>query len=180
MNSSARLDGTRMRIFLALGTVLIAISVPGDKSVSHRAALLGAQEGGVLLPAPRHAQPVRAGGANQRGLPHLEPRAPARGLPGGGPRGQAARESALHRSRVPVSGGRRLRHRGRHQLSRRGVPVVRTAAIQRDTKETRIQGSLKIEGRMKSAEYVANVVSAYRMALDAPADRCKHYRDDQG
>ncbi len=29
--------------------------------------------------------------------------------------------------------------------------------------------SLKIEGRMKSAEYVANVVSAYRMALDAPA-----------
>jgi len=33
-------------------------------------------------------------------------------------------------------------------------------------------GSFKIEGRMKSAEYVANVVSAYRMALDAePAQR---------
>ncbi len=29
--------------------------------------------------------------------------------------------------------------------------------------------AFKIEGRMKSAEYVANVVSAYRMALDAPA-----------
>ena len=28
--------------------------------------------------------------------------------------------------------------------------------------------SLKIEGRMKSAEYVANVVAAYRLALDAP------------
>ena len=28
--------------------------------------------------------------------------------------------------------------------------------------------SFKIEGRMKSAEYVANVVGAYRMALDAP------------
>ncbi|PLX93635.1 MAG: peptidase U32 [Desulfuromonas sp.] len=31
--------------------------------------------------------------------------------------------------------------------------------------------SLKIEGRMKSAEYVANVVSAYRMALDAVPKR---------
>jgi putative protease len=31
--------------------------------------------------------------------------------------------------------------------------------------------AFKIEGRMKSAEYVANVVSAYRMALDAPAAR---------
>ncbi len=31
--------------------------------------------------------------------------------------------------------------------------------------------SFKIEGRMKSAEYVANVVAAYRLALDAPADR---------
>ncbi len=31
--------------------------------------------------------------------------------------------------------------------------------------------AFKIEGRMKSAEYVANVVSAYRMALDAPAGR---------
>jgi putative protease len=31
--------------------------------------------------------------------------------------------------------------------------------------------SFKIEGRMKSAEYVANVVRAYRMALDAPASR---------
>ncbi len=31
--------------------------------------------------------------------------------------------------------------------------------------------SFKIEGRMKSAEYVANVVSAYRMALDAPTAR---------
>jgi putative protease len=31
--------------------------------------------------------------------------------------------------------------------------------------------SFKIEGRMKSAEYVANVVGAYRMALDAPPDR---------
>jgi putative protease len=30
--------------------------------------------------------------------------------------------------------------------------------------------SLKIEGRMKSAEYVASVVEAYRMVLDAPAD----------
>ena len=29
--------------------------------------------------------------------------------------------------------------------------------------------SLKIEGRMKSAEYVASVVGAYRMVLDAPA-----------
>lgn len=29
-------------------------------------------------------------------------------------------------------------------------------------------GSFKIEGRMKSAEYVANVVSAYRMVIDAP------------
>lgn len=29
--------------------------------------------------------------------------------------------------------------------------------------------SFKIEGRMKSAEYVANVVGAYRLALDAPA-----------
>ncbi|APG28252.1 peptidase U32 [Syntrophotalea acetylenivorans] len=29
-------------------------------------------------------------------------------------------------------------------------------------------GSFKIEGRMKSAEYVANVVSAYRQVLDAP------------
>ncbi len=33
--------------------------------------------------------------------------------------------------------------------------------------------SFKIEGRMKSAEYVANVVSAYRMALDAPPARRK-------
>lgn len=33
-------------------------------------------------------------------------------------------------------------------------------------------GSFKIEGRMKSAEYVANVVSAYRMVLDAsPAQK---------
>jgi len=31
--------------------------------------------------------------------------------------------------------------------------------------------SFKIEGRMKSAEYVANVVSAYRRVLDAPADK---------
>ena len=31
--------------------------------------------------------------------------------------------------------------------------------------------SFKIEGRMKSAEYVANVVQAYRMALDAHPDR---------
>ncbi|HEX9022303.1 MAG TPA: U32 family peptidase [Geobacteraceae bacterium] len=31
--------------------------------------------------------------------------------------------------------------------------------------------AFKIEGRMKSAEYVANVVSAYRMAMDAPAGR---------
>lgn len=31
--------------------------------------------------------------------------------------------------------------------------------------------SLKIEGRMKSAEYVANVVAAYRMALDAPPEK---------
>ena len=31
--------------------------------------------------------------------------------------------------------------------------------------------SFKIEGRMKSAEYVANVVAAYRMALDAAPDR---------
>jgi putative protease len=31
--------------------------------------------------------------------------------------------------------------------------------------------AFKIEGRMKSAEYVANVVGAYRMALDAPAGR---------
>jgi putative protease len=31
--------------------------------------------------------------------------------------------------------------------------------------------SFKIEGRMKSAEYVANVVGAYRMALDAPPSR---------
>jgi len=30
-------------------------------------------------------------------------------------------------------------------------------------------GSFKIEGRMKSAEYVANVVAAYRMVIDAPA-----------
>jgi len=30
--------------------------------------------------------------------------------------------------------------------------------------------SFKIEGRMKSAEYVANVVSAYRKALDAPVE----------
>jgi putative protease len=31
--------------------------------------------------------------------------------------------------------------------------------------------SFKIEGRMKSAEYVANVVEAYRMALDAPPSK---------
>jgi putative protease len=31
--------------------------------------------------------------------------------------------------------------------------------------------AFKIEGRMKSAEYVANVVGAYRMVLDAPASR---------
>ncbi|SNB47699.1 U32 family peptidase [Geobacter sp. DSM 9736] len=31
--------------------------------------------------------------------------------------------------------------------------------------------SLKIEGRMKSAEYVASVVSAYRLMLDAPQER---------
>lgn len=31
--------------------------------------------------------------------------------------------------------------------------------------------SFKIEGRMKSAEYVASVVGAYRLALDAPAGR---------
>jgi putative protease len=31
--------------------------------------------------------------------------------------------------------------------------------------------SLKIEGRMKSAEYVASVVGAYRLALDAPSER---------
>jgi putative protease len=31
--------------------------------------------------------------------------------------------------------------------------------------------AFKIEGRMKSAEYVANVVGAYRMALDAPVAR---------
>ncbi|MBU1138959.1 MAG: DUF3656 domain-containing protein [Proteobacteria bacterium] len=33
--------------------------------------------------------------------------------------------------------------------------------------------SLKIEGRMKSAEYVATVVSAYRMVLDAPSGSIK-------
>jgi putative protease len=33
--------------------------------------------------------------------------------------------------------------------------------------------SFKIEGRMKSAEYVANVVSAYRKALDAPPKKRK-------
>ena len=33
--------------------------------------------------------------------------------------------------------------------------------------------SLKIEGRMKSAEYVANVVEAYRMMLDAPVNSRK-------
>ncbi len=33
--------------------------------------------------------------------------------------------------------------------------------------------SLKIEGRMKSAEYVQNVVGAYRLVLDAPQDRQK-------
>jgi putative protease len=33
--------------------------------------------------------------------------------------------------------------------------------------------SLKIEGRMKSADYVAKVVSAYRLMLDLPADRRK-------
>jgi collagenase-like PrtC family protease len=33
--------------------------------------------------------------------------------------------------------------------------------------------SFKIEGRMKSAEYVARVVAAYRMMLDAPADQRK-------
>src|SRR4029079_13186292 len=41
----------------------------------------------------------------------------------------------------------RVRHRGRHQLSRRGLSIMRSAAVQRDTKETRIQGSLKIEGK---------------------------------
>jgi putative protease len=34
-------------------------------------------------------------------------------------------------------------------------------------------GSFKIEGRMKSAEYVANVVAAYRMVIDAPAEQKK-------
>jgi putative protease len=34
-------------------------------------------------------------------------------------------------------------------------------------------GSFKIEGRMKSAEYVANVVAAYRMVIDAPTDQKK-------
>ena len=34
-------------------------------------------------------------------------------------------------------------------------------------------GSFKIEGRMKSAEYVANVVSAYRSVIDTPDDQ-KH------
>lgn len=33
--------------------------------------------------------------------------------------------------------------------------------------------SLKIEGRMKSADYVAKVVSAYRLLLDSPANRLK-------
>ncbi len=34
-------------------------------------------------------------------------------------------------------------------------------------------GSFKIEGRMKSAEYVANVVAAYRLVIDAPAEQKK-------
>ncbi len=33
--------------------------------------------------------------------------------------------------------------------------------------------SLKIEGRMKSAEYVQNVVGAYRLVLDAPQQQHK-------
>ena len=33
--------------------------------------------------------------------------------------------------------------------------------------------SFKIEGRMKSAEYVANVVAAYRMVIDAPQGRAR-------
>ncbi len=37
--------------------------------------------------------------------------------------------------------------------------------------------SLKIEGRMKSAEYVQNVVGAYRLVLDAPQDRQKEAVD---
>jgi putative protease len=39
-------------------------------------------------------------------------------------------------------------------------------------------GSFKIEGRMKSAEYVANVVAAYRLAMDAtPAQRKQVLRE---
>ena len=37
--------------------------------------------------------------------------------------------------------------------------------------------SLKIEGRMKSAEYVQNVVGAYRLVLDAPPDHQKEAID---
>ncbi len=41
----------------------------------------------------------------------------------------------------------RVRHCRRHQLTRRGIRDMRQAAIRRDTKETRIAGRLKIEGR---------------------------------
>ena len=36
--------------------------------------------------------------------------------------------------------------------------------------------SLKIEGRMKSAEYVASVVEAYRQVLDAPEPGLRNAR----
>ncbi len=53
----------------------------------------------------------------------------------------------VHRPRLPVSGGGRLRDRGRHQLSGGGLRRMRSAAIERNTKETRIQATLEIEGR---------------------------------
>src|SRR5437763_231426 len=38
------------------------------------------------------------------------------------------------------------RHRGRHQLSGGSLRLMRSATLQRDTKETRIQGTLDIDG----------------------------------
>ena len=57
-------------------------------------------------------------------------------------RHRRARQPALSRPGLPVSGGGRVRHRRRHQLSRRGIRRMRSATIARDTKETRIAGAV--------------------------------------
>src|SRR5206468_6924425 len=48
---------------------------------------------------------------------------------------------------LSLPGTTRVRHDRQHQLPAGGPPIMRSATLQRDTKETRIGGTLKIEGR---------------------------------